>query len=288
MTIAVNGEALCRPLPRSAALHDHAGHERAPACVAITPTPTPTPPTPAPAAGPGVRVRAEKGTRMWRLHRNRTNWLEQTVCPSYCPIGIEIQQSNGINATWRYRNGGGGELGVVDMHILMSILGALGVLLLILWRMQQAAHVARGLGDAAADARGLFRRWQWRRKAQVNPLDLISDPREAATAMMVAVAQADGLLSEVERDVIINQIRSAFKATERQADELLAAARWHIREGVDLAEIFRRLAPLIVRQCTEAEQRQLISMLDAVANADGQPDPIIAQDVARLGQAFRG
>jgi hypothetical protein len=67
------------------------------------------------------------------------------------------------------------------MHIL-AILGAvLGVLLFVLFRMQQAANAARDIADVADEARGLFRRWGWRRKHLAHPLDAVDDAREAAT-----------------------------------------------------------------------------------------------------------
>ena len=81
------------------------------------------------------------------------------------------------------------------MHILLSVLGALGTVVFVLWRIQQASYIARDVADAAGSARGAFRRWRWRRKVNVNPIDLIEDPREAAGVIMVAVAQADGRLT---------------------------------------------------------------------------------------------
>lgn len=58
------------------------------------------------------------------------------------------------------------------MHIL-AILGAVaGVLLFALFRMQQAANAARDIADAADEARGLFRRWGWRRKHAKHLFDL--------------------------------------------------------------------------------------------------------------------
>ena len=50
------------------------------------------------------------------------------------------------------------------MHILAAVGAVLGVLLFVLFRMQQAANAARDIADVADDARGLFRRWSWRRK----------------------------------------------------------------------------------------------------------------------------
>src|SRR5262249_22693896 len=88
------------------------------------------------------------------------------------------------------------------MHILVAIVSALGIIGVILWRLHMAAEATKGLVETANDARGLFRRWRWQRKLASNPLDLIQDPREAAVAMMVAVAQSDGAMTDRERQVI--------------------------------------------------------------------------------------
>ena len=85
------------------------------------------------------------------------------------------------------------------MHILGILAAVLGVLVLILFRMQQAANAARDIVDVADDARSFFRRWGWRRRQVKHPLDTVDDPREAAAVMMVATAQSDGSISERER-----------------------------------------------------------------------------------------
>ncbi|MBX9590687.1 MAG: TerB family tellurite resistance protein [Hyphomonadaceae bacterium] len=161
------------------------------------------------------------------------------------------------------------------MHIL-AILGAvLGVLLLVLFRMQQAANAARDVADAADAARGFFRRWGWRRKHAKHPLDTIEDAREAAAAMMVATAQADGSISERERAAIAAEMRKRFGATPQQAEELLARARWLVQDRNDASEVFRRLTPLIVRTCGPKERADLIAMLSAIAGADGRADEVL-------------
>jgi len=135
------------------------------------------------------------------------------------------------------------------MHIIAIIGAVLGVAALVLFRMQQAASAARDIADAADEARGLFRRWGWRRKQLKSPLDAVDDAREAAAAMMVAAAQADGGISERERTAITAAMAKHFGASERQADELLARARWLVQDRTDAGEVFRRLTPLIVRSC---------------------------------------
>jgi uncharacterized tellurite resistance protein B-like protein len=173
------------------------------------------------------------------------------------------------------------------MHILAALGAVLGVLLFILFRMQQAANAARDIADVAGDARGLFRRWGWRRKLAKHPLETIDDAREAAVAMMVAVAQADGAITERERGAITGEMTKRFGATLEQAEELMARARWAVQDRSDVAEIFRRLMPLVQRTCGPTERSDLIEMLGSVAGADGRADAIVTQDITRLAYSLR-
>jgi uncharacterized tellurite resistance protein B-like protein len=173
------------------------------------------------------------------------------------------------------------------MHILVAIVSALGVIGVILWRLHMAAEAAKGLAETASDARGLVRRWRWRRKLATNPLDLIEDPREAAVAMMVAVAQSDGAMTDRERQVIITELVARVGATERQAEELLAHGRWLTREVQDVDYCLDKLAPLIKRQCSPEQHRDVVDMLHSVASVEGRPGQIEDAALARLGRALR-
>jgi uncharacterized tellurite resistance protein B-like protein len=173
------------------------------------------------------------------------------------------------------------------MHIL-AILGAVvGVLLFALFRMQQAANATRDIVDAADEARGLFRRWSWRRKHVRHLLDTVDDGREAAAAMMVAVAQSDGGITDRERAAITDEMAKRFGATPDQAEALFARARWLVKDSADAAEVFRRLTPVIQRTCGPTERSDLIEMLEAVASADGAADDIVVQDIAKFARTLK-
>jgi uncharacterized tellurite resistance protein B-like protein len=174
------------------------------------------------------------------------------------------------------------------MHILAALGAVLGVLLFVLFRMQQAANAARDVADAADEARGFFRRWAWRRRHAKHPLDTIDDAREAAAAMMVATAQSDGAITEREGQAIAAEMCKHFGATPTQAAELLARARWLVKDGADPGEVYRRLTPLILRTCGRPERSDLIEMLRNVANADGRVDEVVSQDIAKLTYNLRG
>jgi uncharacterized tellurite resistance protein B-like protein len=172
------------------------------------------------------------------------------------------------------------------MHILVAVVTALGAIGVILWRLHMAAEAAKGLAETASDARGLFRRWRWQRKLASNPLDLVQDPREAAVAMMVAVAQSDGAMTDRERHVIIAELVARIGATERQAEELLAHGRWLTRDVRDIDYCLDKLAPLIKRQCSSDQKRDVLEMLHKVASAEGRPGEIEGAALARAARAL--
>lgn len=173
------------------------------------------------------------------------------------------------------------------MHIIGIIVAVIGGILFVLWRMQQAANATRDIAEAAGEVQGLFRRWQWSRKASKHPLETVTDPKEAAAAMLVAVAQADGPLTEAESTVIRTRMSSVFGASRTEAEELLARGRWLTKDSVDAGNVFRRVLPVVQKSLGPAERRELIEMLKVTASANGVADHTSAADIERLAQQLQ-
>lgn len=168
------------------------------------------------------------------------------------------------------------------MSILLGILGAMGALGLLLWRLHMAAEAAKGIAETASDARGLFRRWRWQRKFAADTLDLVKDPREAVAAMMVAAAQYDGAMTERERAAILTALTGVLGATPGQAEELLAHARWLTKDSHDLDRCLIKLTPLLRQSCSPEQLSEVVAMVTRVADADGRPGEAIRSSLQRL------
>lgn len=168
------------------------------------------------------------------------------------------------------------------MSIIAALLAAMGVVGVLLWRVNQASDAAKGLLETAEDTRGFFRWMAWRRKSGKNPLDIVSDPREAAAAMMAAIAQWDAAISDREMDAIRAQVRQFFAANEEQANELLAMGRWLARDATDIGSFLRRTATPVIAKCALQERKDLLVMLDAVANSEGKPRDVLQQELTRF------
>lgn len=162
-----------------------------------------------------------------------------------------------------------GVFGRGTMHILGILFAAIGALGIVLWRLHTAAEATKGLAETASDVRGLFRRRRWQKKLLTDPLDQVDDPRIAATAMMVALAQNDGALTEREQSTILSNLASHFEATPSVSAEMLAHARWLVREPRDIDNTLRKLLGVIHRRCSPSEIADLFGMLESVAGANG-------------------
>lgn len=131
------------------------------------------------------------------------------------------------------------------MHILAMLAAVLGAIGVILWRLRSAADATRDLVDAANEAQGFFRRRSWQKKLLKTNIDAVQDSREAAVAMMVALAQSDGAMTERERDTIIFSIVKHLGASSAQAGEFLAYGRWLVKDINDVSTCFKKMTPMI-------------------------------------------
>jgi uncharacterized tellurite resistance protein B-like protein len=169
------------------------------------------------------------------------------------------------------------------MAILGVIAALIGAVSFALWRLNAAADAVRNLTGAAEDAHGLWRRLTWRRKLAKDRLELITDPREAAAGMMVAVAQSDGALTERETAALTAEFRKAFEMTGAQASELLAQARWTVGEVRDLDRCLFKLG-----QVLDVEQkRDVLGLIERLAAAEGAPSPALKASLDKFARLLK-
>jgi len=168
------------------------------------------------------------------------------------------------------------------MAFVLAILGAIGAAAVVLWRLKMAADATRDIVEAAGDARKFVRRTRWKSHQNAAKTEVPDDPRAAAAAMMTAVAEADGALTETERKAILGEITTRFELEPKPSDELLAYGRWISRNAGDLAAFLRRMSPPVRTGCTEQERHDLLDMLTAVAKADGPADEIATTAITAL------
>lgn len=160
------------------------------------------------------------------------------------------------------------------MHILLGLLTLLTVIGVWIWRLQMARRGLDAAADVAETIANAPRRFAFRYRAGKGGLDLIEDPREAASIMLVLMARAySGEVTEHQAGVIESEIRDNFHVSAKDAEELAAHANWVARTCPPAQDAMRVLSRKIVNsaQLGPKEVVDLDSMLVAVSEAEGLP-----------------
>ncbi|MEO0466027.1 MAG: hypothetical protein AAF216_05755 [Pseudomonadota bacterium] len=153
------------------------------------------------------------------------------------------------------------------------------------WRAQRAAEAARELEGIARTAANLPRKLAFKRKTGKAGLQLVDDPREAATLMMVEIGRAGREFSRETREVIEEIIINEFELETEDADALVAHATFMLRDAPVADAVMTRMSKMIFNQNAIGPKEivDLDSMLVAVSEADGLPNA----DQLMLLQTFR-
>ncbi|PWC49100.1 hypothetical protein TSA6c_23020 [Azospirillum sp. TSA6c] len=101
----------------------------------------------------------------------------------------------------------------------------------------------------------------------------------AAAALMVEAARTDDTISEAERDRILSVVRSHFKLSEEEAQDLLSAA---VFDTEDVSPYLRYVS-VIMDRCPPGHRLWIIEMLWEVAYADGVLNDLESSLLRRIG-----
>lgn len=134
------------------------------------------------------------------------------------------------------------------MHIIAGLLAlAVGAYFFFI-RARTAVHIADEVADMTQTAMGAARRFRFRRKANVHPVECIEDPRLAVAGLASAYVQLDALPTQEAQDALILGLQSALDASKSEAEEFAALGQWFVNEckGADAAvpRLARKLARL--------------------------------------------
>jgi len=166
------------------------------------------------------------------------------------------------------------------MHILLPLLGVLAAFGTWYFVLKRAGKAAGEIADVAGRAHGAYKRNQFRKKADASVIDAIDDPRTAAVVMAVAVAGAEGPLSERQDAVLLAAMASVLRIDK--PDEELTFAKWAAEHVVDPNNVSLRLLRLWTGALDMAERRDLVDLVHKVAAAGGALSAVQEEAIQRL------
>jgi hypothetical protein len=116
------------------------------------------------------------------------------------------------------------------MPFLIALLGAAVALYFFINRSRNAAHMAGDLADMAGDVMSAARRFGFRRRSNIHPVESIEDPNLAIAGIAAAFLELDGYPTQEHRQALLVQLQSKLGVDRTGAEELCVLGRWFIHE----------------------------------------------------------
>lgn len=150
------------------------------------------------------------------------------------------------------------------MHVVIGFLSAVAGLVWAFVALQRA-----GLDLNALNPFLWYRRHQWMKKYGEKPVYKIADPMEVSALLLLAMAKCEGEVSAEQKQVLKRIFRDDFHLPEGEADDLLVASAFLLRDEVYLVDnidkVLQRSGPCF----TAAQVRSLTTLLKKVARIEG-------------------
>lgn len=159
------------------------------------------------------------------------------------------------------------------MHIIVALLGLLGFVAVWYWRLKMLREVAKDGRKIAETVGNLPRKMRFKNKSGKGGLAVVDDPREAATILMLEIAQARGTLTEKQEAAIRGEVMHHFEFNEADANELISQSGWLSRNAGASHVVMSKMTDFIRKTAgmTNKELVDLDGMLVAVSEAEGDP-----------------
>ncbi|GAB5456098.1 MAG: hypothetical protein Hens2KO_23270 [Henriciella sp.] len=159
------------------------------------------------------------------------------------------------------------------MQFLAILIGFFGFIAVWYWRIKALQQVAKDGRKVAETVANLPRKMRFKNKSGKGGLAVVDDPREAATILMLEIAQARGTLTDRQEAVIRGEVMHHFEFTETDANALIGQAGWLSRNGGASHVVMSKMTDF-VRQSPGMTGKELVDldgMLVAISEAEGDP-----------------
>jgi len=168
------------------------------------------------------------------------------------------------------------------MHIVIAILGAMGIAVFWWYRLKFMSEAASEAADAVGRVQGHFRRNKLRKKAAIAPITAIDDPVTAAITIIAAIASEDAPLDEA-MEQRLRGATAEIADTGKKVDEAVGYAKWATNQVADVQGVIDHAGRFLATKLDEPEKRELVAMLDRVVPR-GQRTQVYPDRVRRLKQ----
>lgn len=171
------------------------------------------------------------------------------------------------------------------MPVLLAILSAIGVIAFYVIRARNAANAATDLIDVAQDVMGAARRFGFRRRANIHPIESIEEPNIGVAVIANAFLELNDLPTQDMRDTLLKSMQSALNVSKDEASEMLILAKWLQNECGSADAAIHRAGRKTARMAGTKISGPLMEIIQAIAYA--APNGLSEQQKDALGDIKR-
>ena len=156
-------------------------------------------------------------------------------------------------------------------------------------RARTAADAARELTGVAQDVMSAARRFGFRRKANVHPVEALEDPDVAIAAAGIAFLELGGLPTSEQHDRLLTSLQSRLGQSVSRAEEALILGRWLVGECGGPQPGLSRMARRLYKLRGVNSFQPLMAVLKDVAAAgrDGAVSPRQSDALTEIASLYR-
>lgn len=153
-------------------------------------------------------------------------------------------------------------------------------------RARMAADATRELTGVAQDVMAAARRFGFRRRHDMHPVESLEDPDVAIAGSGVAFLELGGLPTAEQQDKLIVSLQSRLGSSRGKAEEALILGRWLVTESGGAQQGLERLTRRLYKMRGAQSFQPLMSVLKDIAAA-GRDDSVSARQREALAEIAR-
>ena len=155
------------------------------------------------------------------------------------------------------------------MPFIVGIIAIAAAVYFFVVRARNAASIATELVDVANDVRLAARRFGFRGRLNVHPVEAIEDPNIAVATVAVAFLDLDSFPVQEQRDELARQLRAVLGVVEGDADEMVVLGRWLVSECGGATPAVARASRKLYKMRGAQDFEPLLTIVQGVLGAGG-------------------
>ncbi len=171
------------------------------------------------------------------------------------------------------------------MPFIIGLIGIIAAAYFWTQRARNAAEMAKTLAEVPGDIKAAARRFGFKRRTNVHPVESVDDPKLAIAGIANSFFELGALPTEEQRRMLMLQVQSVLEVTREEAEELLVLGRWLAMESGGPEAGILRLSRRLNRIAGADGFQTLMELLKRMLGEDWSAEQVAAlNDVKR---AFR-